>query len=105
MGEQRHDKMKKLIIYILGSATLFSTMEVALKVAVSQMDAFQLTLIRFTIGGLFLFPFALIEIRKNQTIITKKDMLHMLAMGIVCICISMVFFRWGLKNLKLRQLQ
>jgi drug/metabolite transporter (DMT)-like permease len=100
LGEQRHDKMKKLIIYILGSATLFSTMEVALKVAVSQMDAFQLTLIRFTIGGLFLFPFTLIEIRKNQTIITKKDMLHMLAMGIVCICISMVFFQMGVEKSK-----
>ncbi|MDD4566229.1 MAG: DMT family transporter, partial [Eubacteriales bacterium] len=92
--------MKKLIIYILGSAALFSTMEVALKVAGTQLDAFQLTLIRFMIGGLLLLPFALIEIRKNQTVITKKDMLHMLVMGIVCICISMVFFQIGVENSK-----
>lgn len=92
--------MKKLITYILGSAILFSTMEVALKVAGTQFDAFQLTLLRFMIGGSFLFPFALLEIRKNQTIITKKDILHLLVMGIVCICISMVFFQLGVEKSK-----
>jgi hypothetical protein len=39
-------------------------MEVVLKVASSRLDAFQLTLIRFVIGGLFLLPFALAE-KKN----------------------------------------
>jgi len=92
--------MKKLIIYILISTTVFSTMEVVLKVAAGQLDAFQLTLIRFAIGGLFLFPFALAEIKKYNTIITKKDMLHMLAMGVVCICLSMVFFQLGVENAK-----
>lgn len=92
--------MKKVVVYIIISATLFSTMEVVLKIAGNHLDAFQLTFIRFLIGGLFLLPFALLEIRKNHTVITKKDLLHMLAMGVVCICISMVFFQLGVENSK-----
>ena len=90
--------MKKIIVYILIAATLFSTMEVALKVAGNQLDSFQLTFIRFLIGGLFLLPFALAEIKKYNTIFTKRDFLHMLLMGIVCICISMVFFQLGVEK-------
>lgn len=90
--------MKKVVAYIFLSAILFSTMEVALKIAGNQMDAFQITFIRFLIGGLFLFPFALREIRKLNTTFTRKDYLHMLAMGIVCICISMIFFQLGVQH-------
>lgn len=75
-------------------------MEVVLKIAGNQLDAFQLTLIRFFIGGLFLLPFALLEIKKNQTVFTKRDYLHMFAMGVVCICVSMVFFQLGVENSK-----
>ncbi|MDD4122430.1 MAG: EamA family transporter, partial [Eubacteriales bacterium] len=85
--------MKKVVLYILVSATLFSTMEIVLKTVGAQLDEFQLTFIRFLIGGLFLLPFAIKEIKKYQTVITKKDMLHMLSMGIVCICISMILFQ------------
>lgn len=92
--------MKKVVLYILISATLFSTMEVLLKVAGNHLDAFQLTLIRFFIGGLFLLPFAILEIKKYHIVFTKKDFLHMLAMGVVCICISMVFFQLGVENSK-----
>lgn len=90
--------MKKAVIYILISAVLFSTMEVVLKLAGNHLDAFQITFIRFLIGGLFLLPFALREIKKLKTIISKKDSMHMLLMGIVCICISMVFFQLGVEN-------
>jgi Permeases of the drug/metabolite transporter (DMT) superfamily len=92
--------MKKLVLYIFLSATLFSTMEVVLKVAGNHLDAFQLTLIRFFIGGVFLLPFAFLEIRKYHTVFTKKDIIHMIAMGVVCICISMIFFQLGVVNSK-----
>lgn len=92
--------MKKVVLYIFISATLFSTMEVVLKIAGNHLDAFQLTLIRFLTGGIFLLPFALLEIKKYHTVFTKKDILHMLAMGVVCICISMVFFQLGVENSK-----
>lgn len=90
--------MKKIVTYIFISAVLFSTMEVALKVAGGQLDAFQLTFIRFLIGGLFLLPFALVEIKKNQTKFTIKDFIHMILMGIVCIDIGMIFFQLGVEN-------
>lgn len=90
--------MKKVVAYILISATLFSTMEVVLKIAGNHLDAFQITFIRFLIGGLFLLPFALAEIKRRNTVFTKKDWLHMTLMGIVCICISMVFFQLGVQN-------
>lgn len=92
--------MKKLVSFIFISAALFSTMEVVLKIAGNHLDAFQLTLIRFFIGGVFLLPFALLEIRKYHTVFTKKDFLHMLAMGVICICFSMVFFQLGVENSK-----
>ena len=90
--------MKKVVAYILISATLFSTMEVVLKIAGNHLDAFQITFIRFLIGGVFLLPFALAEIKRRNTEFTKKDWLHMTLMGIVCICISMVFFQLGVQN-------
>lgn len=92
--------MKKLVLFIFISAALFSTMEVVLKIAGNHLDAFQLTLIRFFIGGMFLLPFALLEIKKYHTVFTIKDFLHMLAMGVICICISMVFFQLGVENSK-----
>lgn len=92
--------MKKVVVYIFISAILFSTMEVVLKIAGNHLDAFQLTFIRFLIGGVFLLPFALWEIKKYQTVITKKDLLHLLAMGVVCICLSMVFFQLGVESSK-----
>ncbi len=93
-------KMKKVVLYILLSATLFSTMEVVLKIAGNHLDAFQLTFIRFLVGGLFLLPFAIFEIKRYGTVISKKDYRHMLAMGVVCICISMIFFQLGVENSK-----
>ena len=54
---------KKEVLYIILTALLFSTMEVALKVAGNDLDPFQLTFIRFFMGGLFLLPFALKEMK------------------------------------------
>ena len=92
--------MKKLILFILISAGLFSTMEVVLKIGGSHLDSYQLTMLRFLIGGVFLLPFAYREIKQYQTVFTRKDWVHMLAMGVVCICISMMFFQFGVENSK-----
>lgn len=90
--------MKKIVFFIIVSAVIFSTMEVALKIAASGLDPFQLTFIRFVIGGLFLLPFALIRIKKNHTVISGKDYLYMLLLGIVCIPLSMVLFQMGVER-------
>lgn len=88
--------MKKVILYVMISATLFSTMEVALKIAGAGFDAFQLTFLRFTIGGLFLLPFALKQIKKDSIIISRNDYFYLLLLGIVCIPVAMVFFQLGI---------
>ena len=90
--------MKKIVFTIILSATLFSTMEVALKIAGSDFDAFQLTFLRFLIGGLFLLPFALKRIRRKNIQIQGKDYLYLLLLGTVCIPISMIFFQLGVEN-------
>ena len=45
------------------AAFLFATMEVALKFAGSTFNSLQLTFLRFFIGGLFLLPFALRDLK------------------------------------------
>ena len=60
-------------------------MEVTLKIAAADMDALQLTFIRFMAGGLFLLPFALREMKKNKVSLNVKDYLYMFMLGIICI--------------------
>ena len=90
--------MKKIVFFIIISAAIVSTMEVALKIAAGGLDPFQLTFIRFVIGGLFLLPFAIIRIKKNHTVISRKDYLYMLLLGVICIPLSMVLFQMGVER-------
>lgn len=92
--------MKKVVIDILLSAILFSTMEVALKVASFGIDPFQMTFIRFLIGGLCLLPFAMKEIKKREITFVKSDYTYLLLIGILNIVISMSFFQFGVMNTK-----
>ena len=84
---------KKEVLYIILTALLFSTMEVALKVAGNDLDPFQLTFIRFFMGGLFLLPFALKEMKQRRVRLNKSDVTYLFVLGMICICISMLFFQ------------
>ena len=55
--------MKRAYIYVLITALLFGTMEVSCKIAANDLDPFQLTFLRFLIGGLILLPFAVGQAR------------------------------------------
>ena len=90
--------MKKAYICVILTAFLFGTMEVACKLAGSQLDPFQLTFLRFAIGGLILLPFALAELKKNNVKLTAKDFLRLAGVGILGIPVSMVFFQLGIMN-------
>ena len=87
--------MKKSYLYVLAAAFLFGTMEVALKLAGASFNALQLTFLRFFIGGIFLLPFAVRDLKKRQYILTKGDWLYLLLLGVICICISMALFQLG----------
>ena len=93
--EQNGSRMKKVIPSIIISALIFATMEVALKQAGNSIDPFQMTFVRFFIGGLILLPFGLAELRRNETKLNLKDYLYLLLLGTVCVPFSMMLFQFG----------
>ena len=90
--------MKKAYFFVVLTAFLFGTMEVALKTVGNHLDPFQLTFLRFVIGGLLLLPFALAELKKNNIKLCRGDFLTLLGVGILGIPLSMVFFQLGVMN-------
>lgn len=85
-------------ICILITALAFSTMEIAGKTISDQINPFQMTLIRFLIGGLFLLPFAWRELRRRQLKLTAGDIGFIFLTGAVGIGISMSFFQLAIKQ-------
>ncbi len=85
-------------ICILVTALAFSTMEIAGKTIADQINPFQMTLIRFLIGGLFLLPFAWRELRRRQLQLTAGDIGFIFLTGAVGIGISMSFFQLAIKQ-------
>ena len=59
-------------IYIVLTALAFGTMEIALKIAGSSFTAFQLTFLRFFIGGLLLLPLAVKDLMHRHVHLTKS---------------------------------
>ena len=90
--------MKKVYAYVLATAFLFGTMEVALKMAGDQLDAFQLTFARFLLGGILLLPPALVELRRTRIHLDARDWGRIVLLGIICIPISMVLFQLGIEK-------
>lgn len=90
--------MKKAYYFVVLTALLFSTMEVACKVAGSDLDPFQLTFLRFLIGGLVLLPFGLSEMKRKGIRPEKMDMIKLLGVGTIGIPVSMVLFQVGIMN-------
>ena len=86
-------QMKNAYIYVLFTAFLFGSMEVACKVGGADLDPYQLTFLRFAIGGLVLLPFAIKELRQKQVRLGVRDLLQLLGVGTLGIPISMVLFQ------------
>lgn len=76
-------------------------MEVALKIGGANFDSFQLTFLRFLIGGLMLLPSGMKEYRERKAVnggaayMSGRDWLWLLLCGIMCIPVSMVLFQIG----------
>jgi drug/metabolite transporter (DMT)-like permease len=90
--------MKKIYVYVMMTAFLFGTMEVGLKMAGNQLDAFQLTFLRFLLGGLLLLIPALTDLRRTGLRLNRTDWRRLLMLGIVCIPVCMVLFQLGVQN-------
>lgn len=80
-------------IWVLLTALAFGTMEIALKIGGSAFTALQLTFLRFLIGGLFLLPFAIHDLKKRQYHLTKRDVGFITVLGFVNIVVSMTLFQ------------
>ena len=90
---------RKSILYIVLTAFCFGTMEVASKLGGASFDSIQLVFLRFVIGGLILLPFAVHDLKKKNYRLTPSDWLYLLALGAVCVCISMAMFQIGVKRI------
>jgi drug/metabolite transporter (DMT)-like permease len=89
----RRFKMKKGYLYILLTAFAFSTMELAGKMISNQINPYQMTFIRFLIGGLVLLPFAIKDIKKNNIKLAVGDFIYFLLTGTLCVAIGMCIFQ------------
>jgi len=87
--------MKKVITCIIISALIFATMEVALKIAGNSLDPFQMTFLRFFIGGVVLAPIGIWELKKNKTRLDAGIILRMILLGAICVPLSMMLFQFG----------
>lgn len=97
-GTKEGGFLKKVITYIIITAFLFGTMEIALKIGGSAFDPLQLTFLRFFIGGLVLAPVGIAEARRHQIRISTKEFIWLLLVGIMGIAISMLCFQLGVER-------
>jgi len=88
-------KTKNGTVFILLTALAFGTMEISLKIAGNSFSAFQLTFLRFLIGGILLLPLALGYLKQHSIHLTGSDWLYLLVLGLINICFSMVLFQIG----------
>lgn len=84
--------MKKGIFYVLLSAVLFSSMEVAVKLSGGVFNSIQLNFLRFLIGGLVLLPLARTQLRRANYKLTRDDWTGFLITGFICIVVSMTMY-------------
>lgn len=82
-------------ICIVLTAFAFGTMEISLKIAGSAFTPFQLTFLRFLVGGILLAPLAFRDIKKRNIHLIPSDWGYLAILGLVNICFSMILFQIG----------
>ncbi|SHF13335.1 DMT family transporter [Clostridium fallax] len=85
--------MKKGYLYIILSTFIFSTMEIAGKIANNGLNPFQLNFLRFLIGGLILLLPTIKVIKEKNIKLTKKDLGYFTITGLLGVVISMSLFQ------------
>jgi drug/metabolite transporter (DMT)-like permease len=85
----------KALLFIILTAFIFSTMEVALKIGAATIDPFEITFLRFLIGGLVLMPFSVFERKRRAESLTRRDALCVALLGLLCVPVCMMFFQFG----------
>lgn len=88
--------MKKGYVYILLTTILFSSMEISLKMVAAEFNPFQMTFLRFFIGTLILFPFAIKGLKDKNLCLKTNDIVFFALTGFICVVISMVLYQMAL---------
>lgn len=96
--KEMQNKQTAGLICILTTALAFSTMEIAGKTLSDQINPFQITCIRFFIGGLFLLPFAIRQMHQQNIRLGISDVLFFFLTGAVGVCVSMSFFQLAIRE-------
>lgn len=91
---------KKGIVYIVLTILLFTSMEPVSKLlAISGIQSAEMTFLRFALGGLALFPFALVQLHQQGKQLHYKDYLTFLLMGSLGIALSMVLLQIAIERI------
>lgn len=85
--------MKKAYLYIAISTLMFSSMEIALKMAGGAFNPIQLNLIRFFIGAVVLLPFALNALKQTGRKLVGADIRLFALTGLICVIVSMSLYQ------------
>ncbi len=86
-------KNKSGYFYILACTLIFSTVEVVLKFVAGIFAPLQITLLRFSLGGLMLFPFALRALRERNVRLGLGDLKKFALTGFLFIPVTMSFYQ------------
>lgn len=87
----------KTLINVLVSTFLFSSMEIALKIAGSSFNPIELNFIRFLLGGLVLLPFAILKLRKNHRKLGWREIRAFALTGFTCVVVSMTLYQLAIQ--------
>lgn len=85
--------MKNGLIYAFITAIVFTTLEPVSKLIANEINPYAITLLRFITGSVILLPFAAAELKKKKIRLAGKDVLTLSALGVLCICCSMVLLQ------------
>lgn len=89
---------KKGYIYILLTTVIFSSMEVALKMVNGVFAPMQITFLRFLIGGICIFPFAIWMLHCKGVKLKIYDFWYMAFTGMLCVPTSMVIYQMAVST-------
>lgn len=89
--------MSNGLIFVIITSLLFTTHEPVSKLFANEINPYAITAIRFFIGSIVLLPFAIRQLKKSGTKLTKKDLLIMGGLGIFVICVIMVLLQSAIK--------
>lgn len=92
---QREQLRRRKLGYgcIAAAALVYSTTEVSIKSVSDVFSTMQITVLRVLIGGLFLLPFALRELRRRKVRLDGRDLRYFLCMGFICVALQIVFLQ------------